>query len=237
MTAVFRQVFSKCLIQHVKMQIMASEYIHTADNHGHAWVFLKEYQTLDDFYSTPFLSFPQNIKYKSPTSESNLASRFLQLNTHTVLLCRDTFQTFSFSGPISSALVCCGSAVLSWGLTSVSHDSWEPSLYFLSLLNLWKKMASRLSCLSVTTAMLCNHSGTSVQCKYKIIIQEKPSTFTSIMLRQFLSWGSPSSLVFCLMKNTIFGHTYLCHQCIYKTRQAVYLPLATAIGSVQMKMM
>lgn len=56
-------------------------------------------------------------------------------NTHTVLHCKDRLIL-----PLTSSTPCCGSAVLSWGLTTcLSCVLRALSIYFLSLLNLWKK--------------------------------------------------------------------------------------------------
>lgn len=133
---------------------MAPEYKHTAGNHVHAFMFLKvflneQHQTLDCFYSIPFLSLPWSIKCATQMSGSNLST---STSTLTVLLCTDRLQTLSLCR--TPSVLCCGSAILSWGLTTVSHASWERSVYFLSLLNLWKKRA--LSCLPMTTITLSN---------------------------------------------------------------------------------
>lgn len=65
MVSIVRQVFSKCHFQSVVLQKVAPENKHTAGNHGHAFMFfdcfLNEHQTLDCFYSTPFLKHQVHI--------------------------------------------------------------------------------------------------------------------------------------------------------------------------------
>lgn len=73
---------------------------------------------------------------------------------------------------------------LSWGLTTVSHSSWERSIYFLSLLNLWKKRESLLSWLPMTATYHALWRRLSI--RRKLIKQNHlgKDTFRFIMLRQ-----------------------------------------------------
>ncbi len=137
---------------------MSPEYKHTAGNHAHAFMFLNVFWMNDTKFwtvSTLLCSclYPKSIKCITQKSESNLGTRFLQ---HFNTLAVPTSGFFFFLMP---SVLCCGSAILSWRLTTVSHASWEHSVYFLSLLNLWKKRASPLSCLPTTAVMLCYRIG------------------------------------------------------------------------------
>ena len=161
-------------------------------------------------------------------SESYLVIRLLQhFNTL-------SWTAKTLSGPTthppSQSRLCCGSAVLSWGLITVPHASREHSVYFLSLLNLWKKRASNLSCLPMTNVSAGR-------------IQKRSNTFRSIMLRQFLSWKFslvlPSSFFFflrvcfnsCILSQrrmTIFGHVSVSAVCL----RAVAVFVQTCFTSV-----
>lgn len=153
--------------------------------HSYYWTFFlnEQHQTLDSLCSTPFLSLPWSIKCITQMSGSNLGT---STSTHSPSCSAWThFRLFLFPMP---SVLCCGSAILSWGLTTVSHASWERSVYFLSLLNLWKKRASPLSCLPMTSIMLCNCIGPVSRVKRgKKITREKilKNTFRSNMLRHF----------------------------------------------------
>lgn len=183
----------------------------------------EQQQTLDCFYSTPFLSLPWSIKCITQMSGSNLDT---STSTHS-LSCsaRTDFRLFLLLMP---SVLCCGSAVLSWGLTTVSHASWERSVYFLSLLNLWKKRASPLSCLPTTGIMLCNCSGpvgrvqrgekNSPRKRLKTYIQKHHAKAFPLSLVDLFHLYIFSSR---LRGGRLFLNT-LCHQCVSTAKRSLY---------------
>lgn len=98
----------------------------TTHMHSSFWMFSlnEQHQTLDCFYSTRFLSLPWSIKCITQMSDVNPG--FFCTSTHS-LSCSAQTGYFSFS-PMPSGL-CCGSAISSRGLTTVSQAFWEHTLY------------------------------------------------------------------------------------------------------------
>ncbi len=179
----------------------------TTNMHSCFWMFSlnEQHQALDRFYSTRFLSLPWSIKCITRMSGSNLDT---SSSTRSVSCSAWTDLRLFLS--LMPSVLCCGSAILSWGLTTVSHFSWERSVYFLSLLNLWKKRASPLSCLPTSGIMLCNRIGpvgwVKRGKKKNHPGKDLKNTFRSIMLRHF-----PCLYRTCFIPSprgmTIFGHS------------------------------
>lgn len=122
----------------------------TTHMHSSFWMFSlnEQHQTLDCFYSTRFLSLPWSIKCITQTSDVNPG--FICTSTHSPS-CSAQTGYFSFSDAIWVVLWQCYFVPrTNYCLSSFLRAH---SVYFLSLLNLWKKRASLLSCLP--TIPLC----------------------------------------------------------------------------------
>lgn len=138
----------------------------------------EQHQTLDCFYSTRFLSLPRSIKCITQMSDVNPG--FFCTSAHS-LSCSAQTGYFSFSIAIWSVLWQCYFVPRTNYCLSSSLRA--HSVYFLSLLNLWKKRASLLSCLPMIP--LCIPVYYKEPGGEKSARRRQTNTFRSIMLRQF----------------------------------------------------